>query len=60
MSCEAKKQDVHVFIGLCDYYSALFAWMAALNILKAVAQSLLQLWLSLLLTLHFILNVTNS
>ena len=32
VSCEAKKkQHVHVSSGLCDHYSVLFTWMAALK-----------------------------
>ena len=51
MSDEAnKKQHAHVSLGLHNYYSELFTWMAGLNFLNAVAYPLLQLLRSLLQT----------
>ena len=47
-----KKQHVWASLGLCDHYSELFTWMAALKLQNAVLQLLLQLLLQLSLSYY--------
>ena len=54
------KQHARASSGLRDYYSELFTQMEALNFYNAVAQPLLQLSLSLLQTLLFLVSGTKS